>query len=157
MKVIATRRNPSAPTPDHVDKLVSPENLETLFAESDFVVLQLPLTAKTEGVIGEKELRSMKPTAYLINTSRGNVVQEDKLIQALKEGWIAGAALDTFAQEPLPKSSPLWDMKNVIITPHVAGLTPYYLDRLIDIFCENLRRFLNKQEMVNVVDKTRGY
>jgi len=157
MKVIATRRNPSAPTPDHVDKLVSPENLETLFAESDFVVLQLPLTAKTEGVIGEKELRSMKPTAYLINTSRGNVVQEDKLIQALKEGWIAGAALDTFAQEPLPKSSPLWDMENVIITPHVAGLTPYYLDRLIDIFCENLKRFLNKQELVNVVDKTRGY
>ena len=84
-------------------------------------------------------------------------MQEDKLIQALKEGWIAGAALDTFAQEPLPESSPLWNMENVIITPHVAGLTPYYLDRLIDIFCENLKRFLNKQELTNVVDKTRGY
>jgi phosphoglycerate dehydrogenase-like enzyme len=99
----------------------------------------------------------MKPTAYLINTGRGDVVQEDKLIKALKEGWIAGAALDTFADEPLPENSPLWDMQNVVITPHVAGLTPYYLDRLIEIFCENLKRFMNNEQLVNVVDKKRGY
>ena len=157
MKTVATRRNTSGPKPDHVDILVSSENLDQLLAESDFVVLQLPATAETKNLIGEKEFRSMKPTAYLINTGRGDVVQEDKLIKALKEGWIAGAALDTFADEPLPENSPLWDMQNVVITPHVAGLTPYYIDRLIEIFCENLKRFMNKEQLVNVVDKKRGY
>jgi phosphoglycerate dehydrogenase-like enzyme len=157
MKTIAARKNTSAPKPDHVDKLVSSENLDQLLAESDFVVLQLPTTAETKNMIGEKEFRSMKPTAFLINTGRGDVVQEDELIKALKEGWIAGAALDTFADEPLPENSPLWDMQNVVITPHVAGLTPYYFDRLIEVFCENLKRFINKEQLVNVVDKRRGY
>jgi phosphoglycerate dehydrogenase-like enzyme len=99
----------------------------------------------------------MKTTAYLINVSRGNVVQEDKLIQALKEGWIAGAGLDAFAEEPLPENSPLWDMKNVLITPHVGGLTPHYLDRLTNIFCENLKRFLRGENLINIVDKNLGY
>jgi phosphoglycerate dehydrogenase-like enzyme len=157
MKTIAARKNTSAPKPDHVDKFVSSENLDQLLAESDFVVLQLPTTAETKNMIGEKEFRSMKPTAFLINTGRGDVVQEDELIKALKEGWIAGAALDTFADEPLPENSPLWDMQNVVITPHVAGLTPYYFDRLIEVFCENLKRFINKEQLVNVVDKRRGY
>lgn len=157
MKTVATRKNASAPKPDYVDRLVSSENLGQLFAESDFIVLQLPSTAETKNLIGERELRSMKPTAYLINTGRGDVVQEDKLIKALKEGWIAGAALDTFAGEPLPENSPLWAMPNVVITPHVAGLTPYYLDRLVEVFCENLKRFMNNEQMVNVVDKKRGY
>jgi phosphoglycerate dehydrogenase-like enzyme len=157
MKTIAARKNTSAQKPDHVDKLVSSENLDQLLAESDFVVLQLPTTAETKNMIGEKEFRSMKPTAFLINTGRGDVVQEDELIKALKEGWIAGAALDTFADEPLPENSPLWDMQNVVITPHVAGLTPYYFDRLIEVFCENLKRFINKEQLVNVVDKRRGY
>jgi D-2-hydroxyacid dehydrogenase (NADP+) len=157
MTVIAARRSLSATVPDYVDKLVSPENLKELLTESDFVILQLPLTADTDGIIGEKELRNMKPTAFLINTGRGKVIQEDKLIQALSEGWIAGAALDTFEREPLPRNSPLWDMQNVIVTPHVAGLTPYYLDRLVELFCENLNRFINREELINVVDKTRGY
>jgi D-2-hydroxyacid dehydrogenase (NADP+) len=157
MMVIASRRSLSAAVPEYVDKLVSTENLEELLTESDFVILQLPLTADTDGMIGEKELRSMKPTAFLINTGRGKVIQEDKLIQALSEGWIAGAALDTFAREPLPKNSPLWEMPNVIVTPHVAGLTPYYLNRLFELFRENLKRFMDKEELINVVDKTRGY
>ncbi len=157
MTVIASRRSLSATVPEYVDKLASTENLKELLTESDFVILQLPLTADTDGMIGEKELRSMKPTAFLINTGRGKVIQEDKLIQALSEGWIAGAALDTFEREPLPRNSPLWDMRNVIVTPHVAGLTPYYLDRLVELFCENLRRFMNREELINVVDKTRGY
>ena len=157
MRVIAARRNPSAPKPDYVDKIVSPENLEELLADSDFVIIQIPLTKDTQGMLGEKQLRRMKPTAYLVNASRGDVIKEDELIKALKEGWIAGAALDTFATEPLPEDSPLWDMTNVIITPHVAGLTPRYMERLTDLFCENLRRFLNGESLINVVDKTRGY
>jgi len=157
MKVIATRRDPSAPKPNYVDKLVSPENLEELLADSDFVVIQIPLTKDTRGMFGEKQLRSMKPTAYLVNASRGGIVKEDELVKALKEGWIAGAALDVFATEPLAESSPLWDMPNVIVTPHVAGLTPHYMERLTDLFCENLKRFLKNEPLINVVDKTRGY
>jgi len=157
MKVIATKRNPNVPKPIYVDKLFHPENLRELLAESDFVVLTLPLTKETEGMIGETQLKSMKRTSYLINVARGKIVQEDKLIQALKEDWIAGAGLDTFETEPLPKNSELWDMKNVIITPHVAGGTPHYFERLTNIFCENLNRFIHNEPMINVVDKTIGY
>jgi len=157
MKVIATRRNLMPPTPAYVDKLIHPENLKELLAESDFVVLTLPLTKETQGMIGEPQLKTMKRTSYLINVSRGKIVQENKLIQALKEGWIAGAGLDTFEKEPLPPDSELWEMKNVIITPHVAGSTKHYLDRLTDIFCENLKRYLRNEPLINVVDKTIGY
>jgi phosphoglycerate dehydrogenase-like enzyme len=157
MKIIATRRDPSAPKPDYVDKLVPSENLKELLADSDFVIIQIPLTKDTEGMFGEKELHHMKRTAYLVNASRGNIIKEDELIRALKEGWIAGAALDTFATEPLPENSPLWNMRNVIITPHVAGLTPHYMERLTDLFCENLRRFMNDKPLINIVNKSRGY
>jgi D-2-hydroxyacid dehydrogenase (NADP+) len=157
MKVIATKRNPTVSKPNYVDKLVNPENLEELLAESDFVVLTLPLTKETQGMIGEAQLKSMKRTSYLINVARGKIVQEDKLIQALKEDWIVGAGLDTFETEPLPQNSELWTMKNVIITPHMAGLTPHYFERLTNIFCENLNRFINNEPLINVVDKTVGY
>jgi D-2-hydroxyacid dehydrogenase (NADP+) len=157
MRVIATRRKASGQAPSHVDKLVAAENLNELLAESDYVVLQLPLTRETQNMFGEQQFRSMKRTAYLINTGRGEVVREEALIKALEKDAIAGAALDTFAVEPLPKDSPLWDMKNVIITPHVAGFTPHYPERLTDIFCENLKRFIRNEELINVVDKTRGY
>jgi D-2-hydroxyacid dehydrogenase (NADP+) len=157
MRVIATKRKALSQVPSHVDKLVAAENLNELLAESDYVVLQLPLTTETQEMFGEQQFRSMKRTAYLINTARGEVVNEGALIKALEEGAIAGAALDTFAVEPLPKDSPLWGMKNVIITPHVAGFTPYYLDRLTDLFCENLKRFIRNEELINVVDKKRGY
>ncbi|MFX1487009.1 MAG: D-2-hydroxyacid dehydrogenase [Promethearchaeota archaeon] len=154
-RVVATKRDQFHQTGE--TRIIPLENLKELLAESDFVVLSPPLTKETEGMIGEAELRSMKKTGYLINVSRGKVVQEDKLIQALKEGWIAGAGLDVFETEPLPTSSELWKMKNVIITPHLAGATPLYLERLTDIFCENLRRFLKKDPLINVVDKSIGY
>lgn len=157
MHVIATRRNLSASKPVYVDKIVPLENLKELLAESDFLVIAAPLTRETIGMIGEPQLRSMKKTSYIINISRGKIIQEDKLIQALKEGWIAGAGLDTFESEPLPKDSELWNMKNVIITPHMAGATPHYLERATDIFCENLRRYLRHEPLINVVDKTIGY
>lgn len=157
MRVIATRRNLSKPKPEHVDDIIAINNLKTLLVESDFVVIAVPLTKETEGMIGEDELKSMKKTSYLINISRGKIVQEKKLIQALKEGWIAGAGLDTFEKEPLPQDSELWEMKNVIITPHVAGATPHYLERATNIFCENLKRFMRNEPLINVVDKTLGY
>jgi len=157
MRVVATKRNPSKTASKSVDKLLSPADLSRLYAESDFVVLSLPLTKETEGMIGESQFKSMKRTAYFINVSRGKIVQENKLVEAIKEGWIAGAGLDTFETEPLPKESPLWGFKNVIITPHVAGLTPFYMERLTIMFCENLARFLHKQPLVNVVDKNLGY
>ena len=157
MIVMATKRDPSRPASTSVDRLIRPADLKQLLAESDFVVLSLPLTKETQGMIGEAQLKSMKRTGYLINVSRGKIVQESKLIEALKQGWIAGAGLDTFESEPLPETSELWGIKNVIITPHIAGLTPYYMERLTNIFCENLHRFILEQPLMNVVDKTLGY
>lgn len=158
MIVIATKRNVTDSVPPYVDRFVPIEELkQKLLAESDYVVLQLPLTKETEGMFGEEHLRSMKKTAYLINAGRGRLVREDTLIRALDEGWIAGAALDAFEVEPLPQTSILWSMKNVIVTPHVAGLTPQYIDRLTEIFCENLARFIKNEPLINVVDKKSGY
>jgi len=157
MNVIATKKHLEGKKPDYVDTIIPPEKLKNLLSKSDFVVIQLPLTESTEGIIGQSELKSMKPTAYLVNASRGRIIQEKALVKALHEKWIAGAALDTFATEPLPKDSPLWTMENIIITPHVAGLTPKYLDRLVGIFCENLMHFLKDEKMINIVDKARGY
>jgi len=157
MRVVAIKRDPSTPGTVGLDRLLHPRDLNVLLSESDFVVLSLPLTKETQGMIGEAQLRSMKRTGYLINVSRGKIVQEDKLIEALRQGWIAGAGLDTFENEPLPESSDLWGFKNVIITPHIAGLTPYYEERLTNIFCENLNRFMHEEPMINVVDKKLGY
>ena len=142
---------------EHVDEIYSPENLERVLDQSDFLVVCVPLTKETAGMIGEKELRKMKRTSYLINIARGGVVDENALIKALRNGWIAGAALDVAEHEPLPESSELWDFDNVIITPHVAGSTPHYWDRAVSIFMENLKRFLSGKELMNVVDKNRGY
>jgi D-2-hydroxyacid dehydrogenase (NADP+) len=155
--VIATKRDISRLGSTTVDHLIHPTNLNELLAEADFVVLSLPLTRETQGMIGEAQLKSMKQTGYLINVSRGRIVQENKLVEALRQGWIAGAGLDTFENEPLPENSELWAFKNVIITPHVAGLTRYYLERLTNIFCENLNRYFRGQPLINVVDKTSGY
>jgi len=157
MRVIATKRDPTSPASTNVDRLVAPAYLNELLAESDFAVLSLPLTKETVGMIGEKQLKSMKPTGILINVSRGRIIQENKLVQALKHGWIAGAGLDTFENEPLPENSELWGFKNVIITPHIAGDTPHYPERLTNLFTENLNRFIHKQSLINVVDKNLGY
>ncbi len=123
----------------------------------DFVILTLPLTPETRGLIGETELRAIKPTSYIINVARGPIIKQDVLIQALKEGWIAGAALDTFDQEPLPPESELWDLPNVVISPHFAGFRERMSTLLAELFCDNLRRFLNGKELINVVDKKRGF
>lgn len=155
MRVIGTKRTPS-PVP-YVERVLPPEGLDEVLAESDAVVIALPLTPQTRGLIGERELRLMKPTAFLINVGRGPIVQEAALLRALQEGWIAGAGLDVFEQEPLPPDSPFYDLENVILTPHVAGTSPRYMDRAIPLFCENLARYVRGEMLLNVVDKERGY
>src|SRR5206468_8244920 len=108
-------------------------------------------------MIGGKELRSMKPTASLINISRGEVIDEDSLIAALKEKRIIGAALDVFATEPLPATSELWDLPNVVITPHVSAGAGDTTDAAVDMFCRNLLHYLNGETMINVYDREKGY
>ena len=156
MKVLGLRRNSDRLSP-HIDRMYGPDGLNRLLEQSDWVVVAVAMTPETTGMIGEAQFRAMKKTGYIINIARGGVIQENYLIKALKEGWIAGAGLDVFEEEPLPETSPLWGMKNVIITPHYAGATPYYIDRLLDIFIENLRRFQTGKPLMNVVDKELGY
>ena len=140
-----------------VDAVHGPQGLSELLAGSDFVLVSLPLTQETRGMLGEKELRTMKSSAYLINVARGGIVDESALVRALREGWIAGAVFDVFAQEPLPPNSELWDLPNLIITPHMAGATLPYLDRAAELFQENLKLYLAGQPLVNLLDKQRGY
>lgn len=128
-----------------------------LLTSSDFVLIAAPLTDETRGMIGERELRAMKPTAFLVNIARGGIVDERALVRALQERWIAGAALDVFEHEPLPADSALWQLDNVIIAPHIAAATPHYDDRAVELFCENLRRYLRGDALLNVVDMTKGY
>ena len=157
MKVIAVRRDTFKMVNIEPDELFGIDKLDELLKNSDIVVITVPLTKETYHLIGEKELRLMRPISFLVNIARGKVVDECALIKALKERRIAGAGLDVFETEPLPEDSELWNLDNVIITPHIAGLNPYYTDRLLEIFIRNLKAFPNLQEMVNVVDKNLGY
>ena len=157
MTVLASKRTvTSAALPD-IDELVHPDRLDDLLKRSDYVVLAVPLTPATTNLIASRQLALMKPSAILINIARGAVVDEPALIDALREKRIAGAGLDTFATEPLPKESPLWLMPNVIITPHTAGASPRYWHRATTLFCENLRRYLDQKPLRNTVNPTRGY
>jgi phosphoglycerate dehydrogenase-like enzyme len=156
MRVIATRRRPDLPS-EHVDEVRDRDGLPWLLAESDFVALCAALTARTRRLIGSEELRLMKPTSYLMNIGRGGLVDEAALVTALQSSEIAGAGLDVFEEEPLPAASLLWDMPNVIITPHDSGSSPRSGERLMDLFCENLRRYVAGEPLLNVVDKREGY
>jgi phosphoglycerate dehydrogenase-like enzyme len=158
MKVLATHR--SARSTDHaryVDEIYPLDELTVLLGKSDFVVLALPLTHETTAMIGQKQLRTMKPTAFLINISRGKVVDEAALIQSLEENWIAGAGLDVFDTEPLPANSRLWEIPNVIFTPHIAGGMDHYAEHATAIFCENLKRYIAGKRLLKVVNKEKGY
>ncbi len=138
-------------------RLYPPEALISMVRACDFVVLAVPLTEFTRGMFNAEVLAAMKPTAYLINVSRGEVVDEEALVQALKEGRIAGAALDVFTTEPLPPESPLWELPNAIITPHVAGDMASYAQRAAALFEENLRRYVAQEPLLNQVDRAQGY
>src|SRR5262249_16095656 len=144
--------------PDLVaDEVCPPSDLPYLLTESDVVVLATPLTAETRGLIGERELATMKLGSFLINIARGAVVDEPALVRALGRGGLGGGGLDVFQAEPLPAESPLWAMPNVIISPHVATGSDRYMVRAEELVCDNLRRYLNGQPLRNVVDVERGY
>ena len=131
-------------------------NLE-LLARSDFVVLALPLTPETNEIIGEEALSHCRPGSWIINVARGRLIDERALIRALRAGRLGGAVLDAFREEPLPASSPLYDLPNVIVTPHTSWSSGRVLDRSIELFCENLRRYARGDALVNVVDPSAGY
>ncbi len=157
MRVVAVDLLPLS-KPVTVEALWGPERLHELLAVSDYVVVTVPYTALTDGMIGAAEIAQMKPGALLVGISRGRIIDEDALIAALKSGHLRGAALDVFAQEPLPPDSELWDMPNVLITPHAAGGTQFEADYILDIFRENLDRFLRGElPLRNQVDKRRGF
>ncbi len=139
------------------DAWFTPAQLLDLLAQADFILVATPLTDETRDLIGEKELRAMKPSSFLVNIARGGIVNESSLIRALKENWIAGAGLDVFEKEPLPAVSELWKLENAIIAPHVSSATPHYDDRATNLFCENLRRYLRGDELLNLVTMEKGY
>lgn len=158
VKILALRRRPQLSLNDAlVDQNYQPQDLHQLLAESDFVVAAAPLTPETKHMISEKELRAMKRSAILMNVGRGPVIDEAALIRALQEGWIAGAALDVFEQEPLCEDHPFYDMENVLVSPHTADRTPDWLDRAMACFVENFKRYVAQQPLENIVDKTAGY
>ena len=158
MRVLATRRSAKqVGRARYIDIIFPLDQLRRLLGESDFVVLALPLTQETTRLIGEEELRAMKPTACLINIARGPIVDEEALLRALDEHWIAGAGLDVFATEPLPQDSRLWELPNVILSPHISGGMEDYFEIATEFFSENLRRYLDGRKLISVIDKQRGY
>lgn len=139
------------------DVLAGPEFQRQLFSESDIIVCAVPSAPTTRCMVTEEDFKAMKQSALFVNIARGSVVDEQALIRALKEGWIAGAGLDVFEKEPLPADSPLWDMENVIITPHIAGGSPDYWKRLMTLLTENVQREQRGQTLLNVIDKSRFF
>jgi len=174
-RVIATRRRPDdmpssltaaqgSPGPSArntgipgVDLVVGPDALPGVLGRSDFIVLAAPLTPDTEDLIDTRALASVKPGAWLINVARGRLVDERALLRALREGPLGGAVLDTFRDEPLPPTSPFYDLPNVIVTPHTAWSSGRVLDRSVELFCENLERYAAGQPLQNLVDPDAGY
>ena len=140
-----------------VDELGLNQDLDKFLKQADFVINCLPLTDETQGLFNKQKFKLFKKTSVFINIGRGQTVVEQDLIEALKNQVIAGAGLDVFETEPLPSSSELWKLKNVILTSHYSSWSPNYADRMIDIFCQNLKAFLNKQKMPTQVDKQAGY
>jgi phosphoglycerate dehydrogenase-like enzyme len=156
MRVVAVRRHP-AKDPAPADEQWGPERLLDLVACADWLVLAAPLTPATRGLIGRSELARMRPHAVLVNLGRGPLVDQEALVEVLHAGRIAGAALDVFEKEPLPASSPLWTMSQVIVTPHVAGFGPRFWERTCELFARNLKAWLAGEPLINVVDKRAGY
>jgi phosphoglycerate dehydrogenase-like enzyme len=145
------------PAGDLFHRLYPYQAARSMMKECDYVVVSLPLTPETRGLIGANELSAMKPSAYLVAVARGGVIDQAALTAALQEKRIAGAALDVFAEEPLPSNSPLWKMPNVIVTPHVGGMSVHYNQRAINLLIENLKRYLTGAPLLNRFDAQRGY
>ncbi len=158
LEIVGVRRNaPADGRAAPYTKMVGPAKLADELPGADFVVITLPLTDETRGMFGAEQFARMRQGAYVFNIGRGPIIDQDAMIDALRSGRIAGAGLDVFDPEPLPENSQLWEMENVIITTHYAGLTPRYAERLWGIFLENLRRYVAGEPLTNVVDVTLGY
>jgi phosphoglycerate dehydrogenase-like enzyme len=158
MRVLGMRRSVTEPLEgqDPTDLLLPPQDLPLMLEQSDFLIICLPGTRETLGLLGERELQQMKQGSYLINVGRGGIVDEEALVRALRTGHLAGVALDVFAQEPLPPESPLWDEPGLLMTAHIAGNSLRYEERATDLFLENLRRYLEGQDLLNIYDPDRG-
>lgn len=158
MKVVALRRRPELSSADsRLAAVYSPPRLHDLLGASDYVVLAAPHTAETRALIGEPELRAMKPTAVLINVGRGALLVEEALAKALDENWIRGAALDVFAHEPLPEGHPFYRLKNLLLSPHSADHAAGWIERAMECFLRNFDHFYRGEPLENVVDKHAGY
>lgn len=155
MKVIGTKNN-KIPL-ENVDCVYGSEDLEQVLSQCDFVVIALPSTPQTNKLISRREFESMKEGAYFVNISRGEIVDEVELIKALKNGKLKGACLDVFEEEPLPKDSELWNVDNIIISPHLAALSPAYFDRAFKIFLYNLNAFQENKKLKNIIDLDKEY
>jgi phosphoglycerate dehydrogenase-like enzyme len=145
------------PAGDLFDRLYPIQALQSMLKECDFVVVTVPLTPETQGLIGAAELAAMRPGAYLVDTSRGGVIDPPALLQALQEKRIAGAALDVFSEEPLPANNPLWKLPNLLLTPHISGISAHYNERALQLFSENLTRYIDGLPLLNRYDQTKGY
>lgn len=156
MRVIAAREHAEKGS-EVADAVYGPTETDEIFRQADYVVLAAPITESTKGIANAERLSLMKPDACLINVGRGPLVDETALATALREKKIGGAALDVFPKEPLPPESPLWDLPNLLITPHTAALTEKLWERHYALFSNNLRRYLNRQSLLAVVDKKKGY
>jgi phosphoglycerate dehydrogenase-like enzyme len=156
MRVIATKRRVGEE--NHVDVLLQPKDVDELLTQSDYIVVAAAMTEETRKLLSVDEFKKMKPNAFVVNIARGPIIDEQALITALQEKWIAGAGLDVFEAEPLPVDSPLWDMENVIITPHMAGFSGKSLaDLRIGVFNENLRHYLRGASLPTEVNQIIGY
>ena len=169
-RVLATKRDVMHPEDDgyvpeglgdpkgnYFHRLYPNEALNAMLKECDFVVVSPPLTAETNQMISTEQFAVMKPGAFLVNVSRGPVVDTEALIEAARSGKLGGAVLDVFEEEPLPADSPLWDAPNVVITPHIAGISKRNVDALVDLFVINVGRYLKGQELYNLIDPEQGY
>jgi phosphoglycerate dehydrogenase-like enzyme len=156
MRVIAAREHPEKGT-EAADQIFGPAQLDEVFRQSDYVVLAAPFTVSTTALASAQRLALMKPDACLINVGRGQLIDEVALAAALLEKKIGGAALDVFPKEPLAPESPLWDLPNLLITPHTAALTAKIWERHYTLFAGNLHRYLNGQPLLGIVDKRKGY
>jgi phosphoglycerate dehydrogenase-like enzyme len=157
MRVIGVREHAEGEKPPWIDEVFSSDRLDQMLPQCDYVVLAAPLTPATRGLMNARRLRAMKPDSYLINVGRGPLIDAAALVEALRERRIAGAALDVFEQEPLPEDSPLWNLDHLLITPHTAALTEKLWQRHYHLFSQNLRRHLEGEPLLFVVDKQRGY
>lgn len=155
MRVVGMKRTPGSVP--NVERVYVRDELHAMLGEADFLVLIAPHTADTEGMIGEAEFAAMKPGSVLINIARGTLVDEAAMARALQSGHLAGAALDVFRQEPPPAESAFWDLRNVIVSPHSASTVRQENERITALFCDNLRRYLSGEPMVNVFEPERLY